>query len=59
MAVDTKCAALLILLDLPAGYDMNDHQILLDCLEKAFGLKDDALLWMNSYLTGRTMCGGK
>ena len=56
IAIDTKCAALLIPLNVSAAFDMIDHQILLDRLEKTFGLKDEALLWMKSYLTEWTQC---
>ena len=49
MAIDTNGAAVLIHLDLSAAFDTINHQILLDHLEKAFGLKDDALLQMKSY----------
>jgi hypothetical protein len=53
-AIDTRGAALLILLDLSAAFDTIDHQMLLDRLEYGFGLTDGALNWMRSYLTGRT-----
>jgi hypothetical protein len=54
MAVDSKGAALLVLLDLSAAFDTIDHAVLLNRLEHAFGLKDTALTWMESYLTNRT-----
>ena len=54
MAVDSKGAALLVLLDLSAAFDTIDHSVLLNRLEHAYGLKDVALAWMESYLTNRT-----
>ena len=52
MAVDTKGTALLILLDLWAAFDTIDHGMLLPGLEYAFGLKDEALALIRSYLNG-------
>ena len=54
VAIDTKGAVLLRLLDSSDAFDIINHQILLDHLEKAFGLKNEGLLWMKSYLTGCT-----
>ena len=52
MAVDEGCAAFLVLLDLSAAFDTIDHGILLARLQSWFGISEDALDWLASYLTG-------
>lgn len=44
----------LVLLDMSAAFDTVDHDLLVETLQKRFGLCDDALSWMSSYLTDRT-----
>ena len=51
MAIDTKGSALFILLDFASAFDTIDYQILLNHLEYAFGLKEEALASMTSYMT--------
>ena len=41
------------MVDLSAAFDMVDHPLLLQKL-KLLGLQDDAIAWMDSYLSGRT-----
>jgi len=55
-ALDNNCCAVLLMLDLSAAFDTIDHTILLNRLEFSFGITDDALLWLKSYLTERTQC---
>ena len=53
-AVDSHGGAILVLLDLSAAFDTIDHNILLDILDKSFGIRGDALQWFSSYLKDRT-----
>ena len=43
-----------VLLDLSAGFDTVDHEVLLRRLEVTYGITGTALQWFRSYLTGRT-----
>ena len=53
-AADNRQVTLLGMLDLSAAFDCVDHLILLQRLERNFGLTDAVLQWMTSFLTGRT-----
>ena len=44
----------LVLLDLSLAFDTVDHYLLLQKLEDCIGIKETALEWIRSYLTGRT-----
>lgn len=52
-AVDANRAAVLALLDLSSAVDTIDHGMLLTRLESSFGITDDALMWIRSYLSNR------
>ena len=53
-ATDHQEVVCLILLDLSLAFDTVDHCMLLWRLEVCFGIKETALEWIRSYLTGRT-----
>ena len=53
-AADGRKVTLLGLLDMSAAFDCVDHAILLHRLQAGFGLSDDVLNWIRSFLTGRT-----
>ncbi|KAK6179717.1 hypothetical protein SNE40_012018 [Patella caerulea] len=53
-ALDNQNCILLILLDLSAAFDTVDHQILINRLETDFGITDNALKIIQSYITNRT-----
>ena len=53
-AADNRQVTLLGMLDLSAAFDCVDHLILLQRLERNFGLTGAVLQWMTSFLTGRT-----
>ena len=52
--LDKGRVAFLVLLDLSAAFDTIDHSLLLDCLERRFGVSGTALEWFKSYLADRT-----
>ena len=53
-SVDGHQAVMITLLDLSAAFDTIEHSILLRRLETEFGICDDALKWLHSYLGGRS-----
>jgi len=53
-ALDKGDVCALVLLDMSAAFDTVDHAILIDVLEKRFGVQGTALQWMTSYLSRRT-----
>ena len=53
IATDEKKATVVMLLDLSAAFDTVDHGLLLRILKNEIGLRGNALLWFESFLTGR------
>ena len=47
-------AVILVQLDLSAAFDTVDHSVLLNLLQRKFGISDVVLQWITSYLNGRT-----
>ena len=52
-AVDQGHVGALMLLDLSAAFDTVDHQILIEVLQRRFGVSGKALDWLDDYLSGR------
>ena len=57
-SMDSSSGVILILLDLSAGFDTPDHEILMSCLHSRMGLRGPPLNWFQSYLEDRyqTVC---
>ena len=53
-AIDNGDVCALVLLDLSSAFDTVDHSILHDVLHARFGVVDNALKWIDSYLSDRT-----
>ena len=51
-AIDDSKMVGVVLVDFKKAFDLVDHQILMNKL-KIYGIKDEALLWFNTYLTNR------
>ncbi len=60
-AMDNSQCVLLVMLDLSAAFDTVSHSTLLSRMDKLYGVRGDALLWLQSYFAGRiksVMIGG-
>jgi len=53
-AIDQGDIAALVLLDLSSAFDTVDHSVLINVLHDRFGICDDALTWMASYIQDRS-----
>jgi exonuclease III len=54
-SLDERKIAVLVLLDLSAAFDTIDHGVLIRRLQNYFGITGQALDWIKSYLTNRTI----
>ena len=50
---DSEQISVLILVDLSAAFDTMDHDLLLNRLRDVFGIRDTALAFFGSYLSGK------
>ena len=55
-AMDLGQVTLLALFDVSSAFDSVDHSILLQRLSTSFGLVDQPLEWLRSFLSERTNC---
>jgi hypothetical protein len=55
-ALDRGSMVVLIMIDLSAAFDTLDHSILLERFSHSFGIRGEALAWIQSYLTNRSQC---
>ena len=51
--IDNQICVILLLLDMSAAFDTVDHKLLLERMEKRYGVKGNALKWFRSYLQDR------
>ena len=53
--MDNQRVVVLVQIDLSAAFDTIDHTLLLDELNRKYGIEGTVLSWFKSYLSGRTM----
>ena len=56
-AMEHQEVTAMMAIDLSAAFDTVDHDILLEVLQKQYGLSGNALKWFNNYLQPRSFCG--
>ncbi|KAL5252011.1 hypothetical protein ACHWQZ_G014978 [Mnemiopsis leidyi] len=54
MMIDKKENVVLLLLDLSAAFDTINHRLLLNKLQRLYGINDVAINWLSSYLSNRS-----
>ena len=52
--IDAGNVSALVMLDFRAVFDTVDHVVLIDLLQKRYGVRGNAIQWFRSYHTGRT-----
>ena len=55
-ALDRRYGVSLVLFDMSAAFDTDNHEILLSRLGHRFGMGGSVLAWMQSYQTDRSQC---
>ena len=50
-ALDRKCTTILAMLDLSCAFDTVDHELLMTRLDHSFGITDEAIVWLQSYIS--------
>ena len=53
LSLDRKQCVAMVLIDLSAAFDTVNHEILLNRMSDRYGVKENALKWLKSYLTNR------
>ena len=53
-AMENQMVTAMVAIDLSAAFDTVDHGILLDVLNKKFGVHNTALQWFDNYLSSRS-----
>ena len=54
MGIENQMVTALVAIDLSTMFDTVDHEILLEVLNKKFGLQNTALQWFDNYLRLRS-----
>ena len=54
--MDQQKVTQLVMIDLSSAFDTVSHSVLLDIMEKSFGVSGVPLHWLESYLTSRSQC---
>ena len=54
VTIDSKLGVVVLIIDLSAAFDTVDHTVLLNLLQSKFHITGSALLWLKSFLSGRT-----
>ena len=53
-AMENKYVTTMVTIDLSVAFDMVEHEILLNTLHCKFGISENAIEWVNSYLRPRS-----
>ena len=56
LAADNGQSSILLCLDFTTAFHIVEHSLLLNVLEKSFGVTGSCLSWFDSYLSSRSSC---